>query len=432
MPQVWVNGKIIEGPSAQEILPSVLKEIRLPGDGDLLPPINFAAVAGWDDWDAALAAGLFCLAAPRLEAKALIALPEPIREKFVQQGFPPEIVVGIGEKLANLMLERWSAPRTTAHRTRLIIFGSSKGGLGKTSLALLASGHEMAHGRFVAVVDMDPNGSMGTVVRQRAEEDSHLQHSGPAYIHSPPSFLAPRLFFARASWEAGSDEGVHLALALALRPDAVVVDMSGDLETSRRGLERFRFWAGMAGAQISVVQAVVLVAPQRDLMDQAIRAIEMYGSALSTRLRAFRSALRRRSARFPPRIPFPRRRNPSRIAFASSAASAYTPFGRVRARPLPLFFTRRPPSASSNRRQSCSFPGPTTTLKGSPSSFTQTRAFVPFRFLCPSTPTPSPPFFASTSVESTATASTFPFPSVYPQFGRACRILCQTPFSWSS
>jgi hypothetical protein len=124
----------------------------------------------------------------------------------------------------------------------------------------------------------------------------------------------------------------------------------------------------------------------------------------STRLRAFRSAFRRRNARFPPRVPFPRRgffgrpariprrRNPSRIAFASSAASAYTPFGRVRARPLPLFFTRKPPSASSNRRQSCSFPGPTTTLKGSPSSFTKTCTFVPFRFLCPSIPTPSPFF----------------------------------------
>jgi hypothetical protein len=152
--------------------------------------------------------------------------------------------------------------------------------LGKTSLALLASGHEMAHGRFVAVVDMDPNGSMGTVARQRAEEDSHFQRSGPAYIHSPPNVLAPRLFFARASWEAGSDEGAHLALALALRPDTVVVDMSGDLETSKRGLERARFWAGTAGVQISGVQAVVLVAPQRDLMDQAVRAVEMYGSAL--------------------------------------------------------------------------------------------------------------------------------------------------------
>jgi hypothetical protein len=280
MARVWVNGKIIDGPSAQEIMPSVLKEIQLPRDGDLLPPISFAAVAGWDDWDAALVAGVFYLAATRLGAKALIALPEPIQEKLVQQGLPPESVVGIGERLANLMLERWSNPKTTAHRTRLVIFGSSKGGLGKTSLVLLASGHEMVHGRFVAVVDMDPNGSMGIVARQRAEEDSHFQRSGLAYIHSPPNFLAPRLFFARASWEAGSDEGVHLALALALRPDTVVVDLSGDLETARRGLERVRFWAGIAGAQISGVQAVVLVSPQRDLMDQAIRAIEMYGSAL--------------------------------------------------------------------------------------------------------------------------------------------------------
>jgi hypothetical protein len=60
--------------------------------------------------------------------------------------------------------------------------------------------------------------------------------------------------------------------------------------------------------------------------------------------------------------------------------------------PFLLFFTRRPSGASSNRRQSCSSSGPTTTRKESPSSFTQTRAFVPFRFLCPSTPTPSPLF----------------------------------------
>jgi hypothetical protein len=70
----------------------------------------------------------------------------------------------------------------------------------------------------------------------------------------------------------------------------------------------------------------------------------------------------------------------------------HPPLRRLRARPLPPFFTRKPPSASSNRRRSCSFPGPTTTLKGSPSSFAKTRALVPFRFLCPSTPTPSPLF----------------------------------------
>jgi hypothetical protein len=58
--------------------------------------------------------------------------------------------------------------------------------------------------------------------------------------------------------------------------------------------------------------------------------------------------------------------------------------------------------------------------------------FRPFSFLMPIYSYPFPPFFASTRVESTATASTFAFPSVYPQSGRACRILCQTPFSWSS
>jgi hypothetical protein len=55
--------------------------------------------------------------------------------------------------------------------------------------------------------------------------------------------------------------------------------------------------------------------------------------------------------------------------------------------------------------------------------------FRPFPLLMPIDSYPFPPFFASTRVESIATASTFPFPSVYPQSRRACRIWCQIPFS---
>jgi hypothetical protein len=55
--------------------------------------------------------------------------------------------------------------------------------------------------------------------------------------------------------------------------------------------------------------------------------------------------------------------------------------------------------------------------------------FGSFPLLMPVDPYPFPPFFASTSVESTATASTFTFPSVYPQSRRAGRIWCQIPFS---
>ena len=260
------------------------------------------------------------------------------------------------------------------------------------------------------MVDMDPNGSMGTVARQRAEEDGHFRCSGLAYIHSPPNFLVPRLFFVRASWEAGSDEGVHLALALALRPDTVVVDMSGDLETSKRGLERVRFWVGMAGAQISGVQAVVLVSPQRDLMDQAIRAIEMYGSALSTRLRAFRSAFRRRSARFPSRIPFPRRGffgMPARIPRRRSPSCSSSPAGPPA--PPPTDDNHAHPQAPPPHARKAHLHSPKRALSS---------LFVSYAHLL----LHLPPFFAST----------FAFPSVYPQSGRACRILCQTPFSWSS
>jgi hypothetical protein len=55
--------------------------------------------------------------------------------------------------------------------------------------------------------------------------------------------------------------------------------------------------------------------------------------------------------------------------------------------------------------------------------------FRPFSLLMPIDSYPFPPFFASTRVESTATASTFTFPSVYPQSRRAGRIFPQTPFS---
>jgi hypothetical protein len=55
--------------------------------------------------------------------------------------------------------------------------------------------------------------------------------------------------------------------------------------------------------------------------------------------------------------------------------------------------------------------------------------FRPFSLLMPIDSYTFPPFFASTRVESIATASTFTFPSVYPQSRRACRIWCQIPFS---
>jgi len=77
-------------------------------------------------------------------------------------------------------------------------------------------------------------------------------------------------------------------------------------------------------------------------------------------------------------------------------------------------------------------PRPHHHTQGKPIFIHPNARFGPFSPLMPIDPYPFPPFFTSTSVESTATASTFTFPSVYPQSRRACRILCQTPFSWSS
>ncbi len=70
--------------------------------------------------------------------------------------------------------------------------------------------------------------------------------------------------------------------------------------------------------------------------------------------------------------------------------------------------------------------------QGKPIFIHQNAPFRPFSLLMPIDSYTFPPFFASTSVESIATASTFTFPSVYPQSRRACRIFCQIPFSWSS
>jgi hypothetical protein len=67
--------------------------------------------------------------------------------------------------------------------------------------------------------------------------------------------------------------------------------------------------------------------------------------------------------------------------------------------------------------------------QGKPIFIHQNARFGPFSLLMPIDSYTFSPFFASTSVESTATASTFTFPSVYPQSRRACRIFCQTPFS---
>jgi hypothetical protein len=70
--------------------------------------------------------------------------------------------------------------------------------------------------------------------------------------------------------------------------------------------------------------------------------------------------------------------------------------------------------------------------QGKPIFIHQNVHFGPFSLLMPIDSYTFPPFFASTSVESMATASTFTFPSVYPQSRRACRIWYQIPFSWSS
>jgi len=74
-------------------------------------------------------------------------------------------------------------------------------------------------------------------------------------------------------------------------------------------------------------------------------------------------------------------------------------------------------------------PRPHHHTQGKPIFIHQNVHFGPFSLLMPIDSYTFPPFFASTSVESTATASTFTFPSVYPQSRRACRIWCQTPFS---
>jgi hypothetical protein len=77
-------------------------------------------------------------------------------------------------------------------------------------------------------------------------------------------------------------------------------------------------------------------------------------------------------------------------------------------------------------------PRPHHHTQGKPIFIHPNARFRHFSLLMPIDSYPFPPFFASTSVESTATASTFTFPSVYPQSRRACRIFCQIPFSWSS
>jgi hypothetical protein len=74
-------------------------------------------------------------------------------------------------------------------------------------------------------------------------------------------------------------------------------------------------------------------------------------------------------------------------------------------------------------------PRPHHHTQGKPIFIHPNARFGPFSLLMPIDSYTFPPFFASTRVESTATASTFTFPSVSPQSRRACRILCQTPFS---
>jgi hypothetical protein len=131
----------------------------------------------------------------------------------------------------------------------------------------------------------------------------------------------------------------------------------------------------------------------------------------STRLRAFRSALRRRNARFPPRVPFPRRGffgMPARIPRRRSPSCSSSPAGPPA--PPPTDDNHAHPQAPPPHARKAHLHSPKRALSS---------LFVSYAHLLLHLP---PPFFAST----------FAFPSVYPQSGRAGRILCQTPFSWSS
>ena len=118
---------------------------------------------------------------------------------------------------------------------------------------------------------------------------------------------------------------------------------------------------------------------------------------------------------------------PQSPATASSAASPPTTLGRVRARPLPPFFTRKPPSTSSNWRRSCAFPGPTAPfLEALPDSLK--RPFCPFPFLCPSIPIPSPLFrLHERGIDGHLLHPHLPHRIPPPR--RAWRICCQIPFS---
>jgi len=122
----------------------------------------------------------------------------------------------------------------------------------------------------------------------------------------------------------------------------------------------------------------------------------------------------------PARIP--RCRNPSRIAFASYAASIYTTFGRVRSRPLPPCFTRKPPAPPPTCGGRAHSPAPPLRLmealpdssKRAPLALSASYAH---RFL------PLPPFFASICVESMAISSTHTLPRRIPPIQKSLKNL---------
>jgi hypothetical protein len=127
----------------------------------------------------------------------------------------------------------------------------------------------------------------------------------------------------------------------------------------------------------------------------------------------------RRGGRRPGRWQAAPRAEPS--TFGTPFPPSEEPLHAASSLPIGLPTPERPLSPSD------SLPPPR--ILGKPIFIHPNARFRPFPPIMPIYSYPFPPFFASTRVESTATASTFAFPSVYPQSRRAGRIWRQIPFS---
>jgi ATPases involved in chromosome partitioning len=190
----------------------------------------------------------------------------------------------------------------------LVLVASSKGGMGKSTFAVLLANLWSNHGR-VKVVDQDSTSTLGVVLRSLTNSEPGvslgLQERGELFVREPESvrehepsgptqiFICPpprpTSSLLEKTW--GSERmllDTLLAAAIMLPGDRLIIDLPGDVNLA---IERLGALGDMmAAAEVKLVglDVYLFIQPQAELMEQAAQAIRGIGQWAGETLKRLR------------------------------------------------------------------------------------------------------------------------------------------------